>query len=168
MQAVQSFAPLAARLAARADEIRPVDGAEANWANFMALFVCAIFQMLILLCEALDARAVAVARLAAAPRECNARPGVAARADRATLPVAGRAPWLALVPDVHAILPQQDAALPGTGAPLGIAARAPLGPWLAWSRHAGPAWAVAGRIAIPPKNAVWRPGIKHTYIITIT
>ena len=38
-----SFAPLAARLAARAAEIRPVDGAEVSWANFMALFLCAIF-----------------------------------------------------------------------------------------------------------------------------
>ena len=42
MEAPPSFAPFAAKLAARADEIRPVDGAEVSWANFMALFVCAI------------------------------------------------------------------------------------------------------------------------------
>ena len=80
MEAVHSFAPLAARLAARADEIRPVDGAKATWDGFMALFVCAILHMLILLCEALHARAAADARLAAAPavREGAARYGYSA------------------------------------------------------------------------------------------
>jgi len=138
MEAVQSFAPLAARLAARADEIRPVDGAEANWANFMALSVCAILQMLILLCEALDARAAADARLVAAPRDRVARPAVAAGLGRGAMPVVGRAPRLALVPDVQAVLPQRDILLSRTAGP------EPIGPWLAWSRHPGPAWAVAG------------------------
>ena len=153
MEVVQSFAPLAARLAARADEIRPVDGAEATWANFMALFFCAILQMLILLCEALDARAAADARAVAAltPRECAARPG------RATMPVAGRAPRLALVPDVQDISPNPDAALSG------IAEPAPVSHWLAWTRHPGPALAVAGGIA------AWDQARLYCYdIVTVT
>ena len=133
MEPTRSFALLAARLAARADEIRPVDGAEVSWANFMALFVCAILQMLILLCEALEARAAADAGPMTAPaqREGAARPAVAAR------PVVGRAPRLALVPDVQALFPKRDAALSGTAGP------AAIGPWLAWSRPPGPACAVA-------------------------
>ncbi len=127
MESALSFAPLAARLAARVDETRPVDGAEATWANFMALFFCAILQMLILLCEALDARAAADAALMAAP----------ARREGAARPVAGRAPRLALVPDVQTLAPQRDAVLSGTAGP------APVRPWRAWSRHVGRAWAVA-------------------------
>ena len=163
MEAVHSFAPLAGRLAAKVAEIRPAAGAKVSWANFMALFFCAIFEMLILLCEALDARAAAeAARLAASPREDVTRPVVAAGPGHGAMPVAGRAPRLALVPDVQAISPQRDAALPGT------AASAPTGPRLAWTRHPCPAWAVAGRVAIPPKNAAWRPGIRHAHFVTLT
>jgi len=146
MEAVPSFAPLAARLAARADEIRPVDGAEVSWANFMALFFCAILQMLILLCEALDARAAADARPVAAP---------AVRAGRVAMPGAGRAPQLARAPVEQAISPMRDAALSRT------AGTAPVGPWLAWSRLPDPAPAVADRIAVSPQNAARHPGLKH-------
>ena len=162
MEAVHSFAPLAGRLAAKAAEIRPAAGAAVSWANFMALFFCAIFEMLIALCEALDARAAAVAGHAAASREDVTRPVVAAGPSRRAMPVAGRAPRLALVPDVQAVSPQRDIALPGT------AASAPTGPRLAWTRHPCPAWAVAGRVAIPPKNAAWRPGIRHAHFVTLT
>jgi len=146
MQAVQSFAPLAAKLAAKADEIRPADGAKVNWANFVALFWCAIFQMLIALCEALDARAAAVAAgIVAAPRDRDARPFVAAGLGRAARPTAHRAPRLALVPKVQAIPPARDIALSRA------AEAAPVGPRLAWSRHPGPAWAVTG-----PSSRSWR------------
>jgi len=56
METPVSFAPLAARLAARAAEIRPADGARVDLGMIMALFVCALLEMLICLCEALDAR----------------------------------------------------------------------------------------------------------------
>jgi len=105
----------------------------------MALFFCAIFEMLILLCEALDTRAAADARLAAAPAS---REG-AERMGRATMPVAGRAFRLALVPDVHAISPQGDATLSGTASP------AHGGRLLDWARYPGPTWAVV--------DFAWRP-----------
>ncbi len=67
METTTSFAPLAARLAAQADKIRPADGARNDWAKIVALVWCLVFAMLIALCEALDARAAAVARAVAAP-----------------------------------------------------------------------------------------------------
>ena len=143
MEATQSFAPLAARLAARADEIRPVDGAEANWANFMALFVCAILQMLIALCEALDARAAADARLAAAPAP---REG-AARLGRAKMLVAGRAPRLALVSDVQDIAPKPDAAFSGMAEPHDGNNRLTAAP--AWPE---PRWHVSRLVVAPRKR----------------
>ena len=82
METTTSFAPLAGRLAAKVAEIRPAEGAAVSWANFMALFFCAIFEMLILLCETLDARAAAeAAGLVAAPAapDAHARPVLAAR-----------------------------------------------------------------------------------------
>ena len=154
MEAVHTFAPLAARLAARADEIRPVDGAEATWDGFLALFVCAILQTLILLCEALDARAAADARAVVAPAP-------AARAGRAAMPVAARAPRLARALDIQAISPMPDAALSGT------AGLAPVVPWLAWSRHPDPEWAAAGRIVVPPRNTALHPAIKHISFVTM-
>ena len=153
MESTPSFAPLAARLAARADEIRPADGAEVSVANFMALFVCAILYMLIALCEALDARAAA----APAMREGAARPVAAVR------PIAVRAPRLTLVRGVQAFAPKPGAALPGTGGP------ARSGPGLAWSRHPGPAWAVAGPpIAGLSNKSAFRAGFTHAQIVTIS
>ncbi len=105
-----SFAPLAARLAARAAEIRPVDGAEVSWANFMALFVCAILEMLILLCEALDARAAAeAARLGVAPasRDVAEVAIPALRAGRQAPSSERRSPRLTLVPEAQAITPSR-------------------------------------------------------------
>jgi len=134
MEATQSFAPLAARLAARVAEIRPVDGAEVSWANFMALFFCAILGMLILLCEALDARAAADARLLAAPAARNGAAGavpVARRARRA-LPGTVRPPRLALAPKGLAMAPKPDEAGSGTAEPTRDKISLP------WAPHPGP------------------------------
>ncbi len=155
MEVVQSFAPLVARLAARADEIRPVDGAEVSWANVMALFLCAIYQMLILLCEALDARAAADIRAVSAPA---LRQG-AARSGRVTMPIAARAPRLAPVPDIPV--------KPG-GAPSAMSGPVYNGPWLASTGHPAPVRVVASRIAIPPKRAGLRPAIKHVQFVAIS
>ncbi len=147
MKPPMSFAPLAGRLAAKAAEIRPVDGAEVSWANFMALFWCAIFEMLILLCEALDARAAAeAARLLAAPasRDVAATSIPSLRAGRQAPSSECRAHRLALVPAVQATAPTSD------DVPLRTTERpAPAGPRLVWSRDPGPIRAVH---ALP-----WRP-----------
>jgi len=140
METTTSFAPLAGRLAAKAAEIRPAQGAEVSWANFMALFWCGIFEMLILLCEALDARAAAeAARLAAAPasRKMAKAAIPALRARRQARPCEKRFPRLILVPDVQTITPSRAAAPSGTtGRPT------PSAPRLAWSRDPGPIRAV--------------------------
>ena len=126
-----SFAPLAGRLAAKAAEIRPAAGAAVSWANFMALFFCAIFEMLILLCEALDARAAAeAAGLAAAPRHVAKVAIPARRAGRQAPSSERRAPWLALVPDVQAITPSRAAAPSRTTDP------PPRPPVPGWPGHA--------------------------------
>ncbi len=140
-----SFAPLAARLAAQAAKIRTVDGARVDVAMIMALFVCALLEMLICVCEALDAEAaVKAARAVAAPR--NARPGTvpALCAGRQASLSEGHAPRLALVPEVCAITPSRAVALSGT-----TKHPTPATLWLAWSRDPGPSRAVLA----PP----WRP-----------
>ncbi len=165
MAPTTSFAPLAARLAARADEIRPVDGAEVSWANFMALFVCSILEMLIALCEALDARAAADARLVMAPatRDSVASVVPAARAGCRALPAAVRPPRLTLAPEVQAIIPKPDEAGSGTAEPR------PDVQWRGWSPHPGRDWAVRG---LP-----WRPrretralhhGVHHACIVNLS
>ncbi len=161
METIQSFAPLAARLAARAEEIRPVDGAEVSWANFMALFVCAILEMLIALCEALDARAAAVARSVAVPVARDGEAG-ASRSGCRALPGGRRPTRLTLVPQIQATAPKLDAVLSGTAEPT------PGNSRLAWALHPGPNRTASG----PP----WRssretgglaPGIMHAHYVAI-
>ncbi len=158
--------PPAARLAARAAEIRPAPGARNDWDKIGALVVCLVLEMLICLCEALDARAAAEARAvtAPAPRDVEAGTVQASRAARQAPSSEQRAPRLALVPEVQAITPSRAAA------PSGTAERpAPAGLWLPWSRDPGPIRAVLA----PP----WRPrretrplplAIKHAYIIAFS
>ncbi len=87
METPTSFAPLAARLAAQAAKIRPADGAWHGVAEIMALFVCALLEMLICLCHALDA-----AEAARASRDVEAssvpalRAGAKRRRARSVLP----------------------------------------------------------------------------------
>ena len=135
-----SFAPLAGRLAAKVAEIRPAVGAEAGWANVMALFWCAIIEMLIALCEALDARAAAEAArplAAPAPRHVAKVAVPALRAGRQAPSTEKRSPRLILVSEVHAITPSRAAASSGT-----IGRPTPSAPRLAWSRDPGPIRAV--------------------------
>ncbi len=167
METTTSFAPLAGRLAAKAAEIRPVDGAEVSWANFMALFWCAIFEMLILLCEALDARAAAeAARLVAAPASRDvAKVAVPAyRAGRQTPSSERRAPWLTAAPEIQAITPSRAAA------PSGNTERpAPNSPRLVWSRDPGPVRAVHAPPWRPRRETrAFAPAITHAYIVTIS
>ncbi len=145
-----SFAPLAARLAARAAEIRPASGARNDWDKIGAMIVCLVLEMLICLCEALDARAAAEARAVTvpAPRAAKAASVQASRAGRQAPWSERRAPWLALVPEIHAITPEPAATLSGT-----TERPAPTGPWLACSRDPGPIQAVLA----PP----WRPAEKR-------
>ena len=164
MQAPVTFAPLAGRLAAAAAEIRPADGAEVSWANFMALFVCFILGWLVELCHALDARAAAeAARAGAAPRDMDTGSVPAPRAARQAPSGEARAPRPALVPEIHASTPRQAAA------PFGTAERpAPTAPWLAWSRDPGPIRAVHAPPWRPRRETTaFTPAIKHAHIITI-
>ena len=57
METIPPFAPLAARLAAQAAALRPADEARDDLAKFAALVMCALLDMLVCLCTALDARA---------------------------------------------------------------------------------------------------------------
>ena len=160
MEAPVSFAPLAARV----DEIRPLDGAEVSWANFMALFVCAILQMLILLCEALDARAAADARLAAAPaaRDGNVRPVLAVRSRHPAMPGAGLVPRLARADDAEPTPPTRDIALAGSAELL------PHDVWPAWTlAWPAPCWRPP-RLGIFPRKAALPSKVWHARFITLS
>ncbi len=155
MEATQSFAPLAARLAACAAEIRPVDGAEVSWANFMALFVCAILQMLILLCEA---RAVA----APVARDGDVRLAPAVRPGHPAMPGAGRAPRLARAEDAPSTPTALDAALAGSAEPP--------------THNAQPAWVLAWpapcwrppRLGIVSRKAALPSQVRHVLFVAIS
>ena len=161
MTTTPSFAPLAGRLAAKAAEIRPAEGAKASWANFMALFWCAILEMLILLCEALDARAAAEAA-APASRNVNAVSVPAPRIGCQAPSGERRAPRLALAPEVLATEPTSDDAPAGT-----VGYSAPAGPRLVWSRDPGP---IRG-VHAPPwrrrrETRAFAPGIRHANFVS--
>ena len=162
-----SFAPLAGRLAAVAAKIRPVDGARVDLAMIMALFVCALLEMLICVCEALDARAAAeAARALAAPASRNVEAGAVPvpRAGRQAPLGEKRAPRLALVPEVHALAPKPDDTLSrATERP------APASPWLAWSRDPGPIRAVLAPPWRPRQETrAFAPTIKHVYFVALS
>ena len=146
METPISFARLAGRLAAAAAEIRPADGARVDLGMIMALFVCALLEMLICVCHALDARAAAEARAVVAPASRDVEEGSAPapRVGRQAPLGEKRAPRLALVPEARAITPNRADAPCGT-----IERPAPAALWLAWSRDPGPVRAVLA----PP----WRP-----------
>jgi len=166
METPVSFAPLAARLAAHAAKIRPTDGRWHGVAEIMALFVCALLEMLICVCEALDAAAAAQAHAVAAPvsRDVEAASVPALRAGRQAPSSEKRAPRLTLVSAVQALAPKPDDASSGT-----TERPAPATPWLAWSRDPSPIRAV---LAAP-----WRPRretrafattLKHAQIVAIS
>jgi len=167
METPVSFAPLAARLAAHAAKIRPADGVWNNLSEIMALFVCASLEMLICVCEALDAQAAAQAAravAASASRDVAASSVPALRAGRQAPSSERRAPRLTLVPAVQALAPKPD------DAPSGSTERpAPTGPRLAWSRDPAPI-----RVVLAPP---WRPrretrgfapAVKHAHIVAIS
>ncbi len=163
METTTSFAPLAGRLAAKVAEIRPAEGAAVSWANFMALFWCAIFEMLILLCETLDARAAAEAAgfvPALAARDANARPVLAARPAHPAMPRAGHMLRLAQVDDASSMPSARDVALAGPAAPH------PDGHFPAWS----PPWPELRwrppRPVVLPRKAALPAGAWHAYFLT--
>jgi len=128
MEPTPSFAPLAAKLVAKAEEIRLADGERDGLAQVMALFMCALLLMLACLCEALDARAAAdAARLlvAPAPRGVKAGAIAAPRAARQAPSSAKRAPRLTLAPEIHADAPSGTIQRPTAAKPLLVWSRAP-------------------------------------------
>ena len=134
METIPSFAPLAARLAGHAAAIRPVDGAPDDWSKVAALVVCALLDMLICVCAALDARAAAGLRPVTVPAMGynTAVAEFTPRMGRQELPGERPARLLTLALGACAV------ALEPATAPTGIAEPTPAGPWLAWSRDRGP------------------------------
>ena len=164
METPVSFAPLAARLAARAAEIPPAPGARDDWDKIGALLVCLVLEMLICLCEALDARAAAEARLVAtlASRDLKASSVQAPRPGRQAPSGEKRAaPWLA--PGVQATTPKPDELLSRT-----TERPAPAAPRLVWSLDPGPIRAVLAPPWRPRRETrAFAPAIKHAYFIAL-
>ncbi len=131
METPVSFAPLAAKLAARAAEIRPAHGARNDWDKIGALLVCLVLEMLICLCEALDARAAAEARAVTAPasRYVATAAVPALRAGRQAPSSEKRAPRPTLALEVHAT--PRSGPMPHPGPP-----NAPRPPAPGWPGHA--------------------------------
>ncbi len=146
METIPSFAPLAARLAAHAAAVRPVDGARDDLAKVAALVVCALLDMLICVCAALDARAAAglhtVASVSAA-RPNQAAAVTAPRAERQAPPSERPARRPGLAPEACAVAPTR-AALRSEAVET-----TPVSRLLTWSRDPGPIQVVPA----PP----WRP-----------
>ena len=167
METIPSFAPLAARLAAHAAALRPVDGARDDWAKVVAALVaCLVLEMLICLCEALDARAAAeAARALAAPASRDVKVGSvpALRVGRQAPSGGARAPRLGLAPEAQATTPKRD------DAPFRTTERpTPAGPRLVWSRDPGPVRAVLAPPWRPRRETrAFAPGIKHVNFVTI-
>ncbi len=140
METIPSFAPLAARLAAHAAALRPVDGARDDLAKVAALIICALLDMLVCVCAALDASAGAGFRpVAAAVLRVHKVASVPApRADRQALPSESLTRLLRLVPNVHVMASEQ-----ADDAPFRLAEATPAAPWLACSRDLGPLQSVS-------------------------
>ena len=160
METTTSFASLAGRLAAKAAEIRPVDGAKVSWANFMALFWCAIFEMLIALCEALDARAAADAVAASTVRDAHVGPVLAAPPGHAAMPRARPVLRLVSVDDASCTPLARDAALAGPAAPRPedhLPAWSPPWPALCWRPPC---------LMVFQEKAALAPPTQHAHFIT--
>ncbi len=158
METPVSFAPLAARLAAQAAKIRPVDGARNDWDKIGALIVCLVLEMLICLCEALDARAAAEAGPVAVSASRNRKAGsfqVPPGEKRAPTGFGARGP--SYKPDAGRCS-VRDHEMPRAHRPLaGMVAR----PWPDPGRARSP-WR-PGR-----ETKAFAPAIKHAYIIAIS
>ncbi len=138
METIPPLAPLASRLAAHAAAIRPVDGARDDWAKVAALVICALLEMLICVCAALDARAPAEIRPAATAtlRDKKVVPVPAPRAGFLVLPGERRVSLRKFVSEVNIVA----STLSDTPE------AAPTGPGLAWSRDVG---AIGAIFAVP-------------------
>ncbi len=147
METIPSFAPLAARLAAQAAALRPADEARDDLAKLAALVMCALLEMLICVCVALDARAATSVRPVAAPVS-------APRADCHAASGKTRGFRPSLVRAVRAVAPNQAACQSG------VAEATPTGPRLVWSHDPGPlpwgAPASLGRDKQETRLFLWR------------
>ena len=148
METIPSFASLAARLAGHAAAIRPVDGAPDDWSKVAALVVCALLDMLICVCAALDARAAAGLRPVTVPvmGYNTAVAEFTPRMGRQELPCERPARLLSLASKPCAVAPEQAAISSG------IAEPTPAGPWLAWSRDRGPLRSIAASPGQPQRE----------------
>ncbi len=157
METTTSFAPLAGRLAAHAVDLRPVEGSRDNLAKFMALVLCALLDMLVLVCEMLDARAVVATRtvIAAVPRDGRAPCIASPRAGHLRLPRTMRmvSPIVGTVARV--VAPRLAVASSET------AVATIAGPWLASDR---PRFATV----VPLRKPAFSIESTHALFVTIT
>lgn len=156
METIPSFSPLAARLSILVDEILPGDGAEDTLGKVVALVFCALLQMLIRVCVALDARAAAgvvpvMDGAAVVARRVLPRPSV--RGSRADC-------WERRRPDTLSVKRNEMVAATagftsesdGSGEGL---------PWFDARRR-------PRRIAVPARNQAHQTPFKHVYSVTLS
>lgn len=159
METIPSFAPLAARLAAHAAAVRSVDESRDDLAKIMSLVICALLEMLICVCAALDARSAAGSSPVAAsadPCEGKSASVQAPRGGRPVLPRERSAYALSLVPVVRAVVQSQAAA---SSKPAKVTSAAPV---LVWSRDPGPIRTVPA----PPCRPRWETRLFHPRLRT--
>lgn len=164
METTTSFAPLAARLAAQVEKMRPAHGTRNDMAKVVALLWCLVFAMLIALCEALDARTATVARAVAVSPACDTtvRPVPAPRPAQAVTPRAGRMLRLVQADNAQPVAPKRDALLAWK---FGVPLRSTLPAWA--PLHPTPCWRPPQTEIFRRKEAMPCPA-SHVYFVVIT
>ncbi len=164
METIPSFAPLAGRLAAHAAELRPVEGSRDNLAKFMALVMCALLDMLILVCEMLDTRdAICPNPVTASVQRADKAVSVPTLcAGRQTLSGARPVRLLSLSPAVQLTVSERAVGHSET------AEMRRVGPWLAWSRDPAPLGAASPLRTLSTQNAVFRARPMHVHFVAIS
>jgi len=160
MQITPPLSPLATRLTAQADEIRPADGARNGLAKVIALMLGALLELMIRLCATRDAPVSAVVPpvVPSAPLEGESRVAPAPRAGGGAMSRTGLAARLLR----QAAIPRSDNSLPVK------AEVASGGQWAASRPRLDPGWAgidVPGAAA--SKNADHDPQETHVQFVAI-
>ena len=139
-----------------------MDGSRDDWAKVMALVACAVLEMLICLCEALDAGALVgmSPAIASTARDDKA---VFITVPRQSVPGKRRLPSSRFAPSVRVVAPRPAAAHPE------VTEIPAAGPWLAWSRDPGPLQSIprSGNV-IPSRKAAFLPRDTHAHFVALS
>ncbi len=164
METTLSFAPLAGRLAASAAELRPAERSRNNLAKFMALVVCALLDMLVYICEALDAGAIADMR-AVAGQPVN----------RMSLDVSRKSPSCAGSASLSTTAPARVRKVVDNRAKFGLDGVKTVVPFVSYpTTLGGPTrpWLFPGRSRsfsrAPLRKAAFPTGFMHVYFVAIS